>query len=542
MRDFENINITKEKIEKVLQRLKINKSPGPDGIHPRIVKEMKEELLEPLHMIFTSSLEEGIVPEDWKMAHITAIYKKGNKKEPENYRPVSLTSVLCKVMETLLREELIYHMKENKLFSEKQFGFISGRSTVLQLIKVLDSWTEAIDNKLAIDVVYHDFMKAFDRVPHKRLMEKVSSYNIKGRVFKWIQNFLTGRKQKVVVNGESSTWKNVLSGVPQGSVLGPLLFVLFINDLPEAVRNGSDVFLYADDTKIYRKIEDSEDLSKLQEDLDELYHWTEKWLLSFHPEKSKCMRLGRTIVENKEYHLCNPIKTTDKEKDIGVVMDNKLAFSDHLSEKINKANRIVGLIRRSFVNLVPEVFKPLFTALVRPHLEYANQVWNPHLVKDIEAVENVQRRATKMIPQLKNKSYEERLRALDLPTLAYRRSRGDQIEAFKIITGKYDRDCTEGLFQMRAENVTRGNGMKIFKSRARLDIRKYSFNHRVVNNWNDLPNWVVAADTVQCFESRLDRFWRNQDQRYIYRAQIQTTTHSQQSDSAQTDVLEPQAL
>ena len=191
---LDNINITKGKIRKVLQRLKIDKSPGPDGIHPRVIKELREELLEPLSILFTSSLQEGVVPDDWKIANVTAIFKKGNRSEPGNYRPVSLTSVLCKVMETLLREEIMQHMKENKLFSNKQFGFISGRSTLLQLIKVLDSWTEAVDDGLAIDVVYLDFMKAFDRVPHKRLLEKVSSYNIEGMLLKWIQSFLTGRR------------------------------------------------------------------------------------------------------------------------------------------------------------------------------------------------------------------------------------------------------------------------------------------------------------------------------------------------------------
>ena len=203
---------------------------------------------------------------------------------------------------------------------------------------------------------------------------------------------------------------------------GPLLFVLFINDLPDAAKNGSDVFLYADDTKIYRKIKSAEDCAKLQEDLDGLRSWTEKCLLRFHPDKSRYMRIGKTAVEDYEYSMHTGIEKTGTEKDIGVVIDDKLAFSDHLAEKIKKANKIVGLIRRTFIHLEPEIFKLLFTAVVRPHLEYANQVWCLHLVKDIEAVENVQRRATKMVPCLRNMSYEERLRILNLPTLVYSRS------------------------------------------------------------------------------------------------------------------------
>ena len=299
------------------------------------------------------------------------------------------------------------HMKSNKLFSRKQFGFISGRSTVLQLIKVLDNWTETMDEGRATDVVYCDFMKAFDRVPHKKLIEKVASYGIQGDFLRWIKDFLARRKQRVLVNGNESEWKAVTSGVPQGSVLGPLLFVLFINDLPEAAKHGSEVYMYADDTKVYREIKENDDCDRLQQDLDGLLGWTDKWMLDFHPDKCKYMRIGRSAIEEKRYRVHNNISKTETGKDIGVIIDNKLKFSEHLSEKINKANKIVGLIRRTFVYLDSPMFKSLYTALVRPHLEYANQVWCPHLIKDIEAVENVQRRATKQLSELKDLPYED---------------------------------------------------------------------------------------------------------------------------------------
>lgn len=539
---LENIEITHGMIRKAIQKLKRNKSPGPDGVHPRIIKEMAGELLIPLKILFDSSMEEGVVPEDWRIAHVTPIYKKGNKSDPGNYRPVSLTSIFCKLMESILREAIMAHMKRNKLFSSKQFGFISGRSTVLQLIQVLDNWTEALDEGQAIDVIYCDFMKAFDKVPHKRLMAKVRSYGIDGHMLRWIEGFLTGRRQRVVISGETSEWREVTSGVPQGSVLGPLLFVMYINDLPEAIRHDSEVYLYADDTKLFRRIAGDEDCGKLQEDLDELRSWSERWMLNFHPEKSKHMRLGKANIREHEYTMFNTIASTNAEKDIGVVVDNKLTFSAHLAEKINKANKIVGIIRRTFIYLDPTIFKALYTALIRPHLEYANQIWCPHLVKDVEAVENVQRRATKLVPQLKDLPYEERLKKLELPTLAYRRSRGDQIEAYKIITQKYDQDCTQGIFQMREGDATRGNTKKLFKTRARLNIRKYAFPNRVVNNWNDLPEWVVNAETVVKFESSLDRVWKGQEQKYNYRAHITTTTtHNQRHTDNQAIELESQA-
>lgn len=533
--------ITKEKIRKIIKKLKRNKSPGPDHLHPRIIKEVMEEILEPFQILFDFSFAMRQLPQDWVIADITPIFKKGNKSEPGNYRPVSLTSVACKIMETLIREEIMSHMKRHKLFSKKQYGFISGRSTVLQLIKVLDRWTEVIDEGHAVDVIYCDFQKAFDRVPHKRLQEKISCCGIGDEYLGWIREFLTTRTQRVVINGEASSWREVISGVPQGSVLGPLLFVIFINDLPDCLKNQSEIYLYADDTKIFRKIVSRDDCEKLQEDLNEMKLWTEKWLLSFHPEKSKYMRIGKTKVEDEGYYLTNHIERSTSEKDIGVTVDNRLSFSAHLSEKINKANKIVGLIRRSFVSLDAKMFKSLYIALARPHLEYANQVWNPHLKKDIEAIENVQRRATKLLPQMKELSYEERLRVLNLPTLTYRRSRGDLIETYKILSGKYDGDCCNDIFQIREESMTRGNSKKIFKPRTRLNIRKYSFPCRVIDNWNGLPNWVIESDSVESFERKLDKYWKNQDQFYNYDAKIMSATQSHHNRSDVALELEPQA-
>lgn len=238
--------------------------------------------------------------------------------------------------------------------------------------------------------------------------------------------------------------------------------------------------------------------------------------------------------------MYNRIDKTNGEKDIGVVIDDRLTFSEHLAEKINNANKLVGIIRRTFVHLDEAMFKALYTAIVRPHLEYANQVWSPHLIKDIESIENVQRRATKLIPQIKDLPYEERLRKLDLPTLAYKRSRGDMIETFKIVSAKYDQDCIEGIFKMREENVTRGNTRKIFKTRARLNLRKYSFSIRVVNNWNELPEWVVNADNIEKFEVYLDKFWKDQEQKFNHRAQISSVRDHHQG-SGETMELESQA-
>ncbi|VDI66754.1 Hypothetical predicted protein, partial [Mytilus galloprovincialis] len=176
---IEELNIGTDLVLKHLQKIKTDKSPGPDNLHPRLLFEVKEiGIAEPLGIIFSQSLTQKVVPKDWKSALVSAIFKKGNKSQAKNYRPVSLTSVVCKIMEKIIREHIISYMKENKLFSNKQYGFISGRSTSLQLLEVIDKWTEAIDNGYEIDCIYTDFMKAFDTVPHRRLVKKIENFGI----------------------------------------------------------------------------------------------------------------------------------------------------------------------------------------------------------------------------------------------------------------------------------------------------------------------------------------------------------------------------
>ena len=396
------------------------------------MKKAATVLSYPLSVLFNRSMNESRLPADWKQALITPIYKKGSKAVPGNYRPVSLTCIVCKLMEKLIRDKLVQHLTKNDLISHDQHGFVKGRSCTTQLLEVLDVWTKVLDEGGCIDVIYMDFQKAFDTVPHRRLITKIEAHGISGRLLGWLTNFLADREQRVVVNGTRSSTAKVTSGVPQGSVLGPVLFLLFINDLPIGISNF--IKMFADDTKLYSGLRTADDDS-LQVDLDLLQDWSSKWLMRCHPEKCKVMKLGRQR-SNIQYQMNNVIlEEIEVEKDLGVHMDNQLSFKSHVAFATAKANRVVGVIRRSFDNLTEELFLTLFKSLVRPILEYGHSVWNPYLKTLRQEVERVQRRATGLLGSLKNLSYPERLQKLGLPSLEHRRKRGDMIDAYKYIHG-----------------------------------------------------------------------------------------------------------
>jgi hypothetical protein len=501
-------NFSPEKIKKKLLKLNPAKSPDPDGLHPKLLREAADELVYPLSILFKTSLEEGTVPASWRDGCITPIFKKGSKKDPGNYRPVSLTSLVCKLMEGLIKDSMMEHLMTNNLIASEQHGFVKGRSCSTQLLESMELWTQILDSHGCADTVYFDFQKAFDTVPHLRLLRKLEAYGFRGNLLKWIQAFLSGRRQQVSVNGTKSGWEEVVSGVPQGSVLGPTLFVIYINDLPEHVH--SHIKLFADDTKLFREVSTVEDCKLIQEDIRSMEAWADKWLLRFHPMKCKVLRLGRKPPEFN-YTMCGPnddyitLAETESEKDLGVHIDNRLNFKTHIEETVNKANRIVGLIRRSFLCLDTQSFPLLFRALVRPHLEYGNVVWSPRLVGDQKLLEGVQRRATRLVPGLKDLPYEERLQRLNLPSLSHRRNRGDMIEVYKYVSNLYD--VNTSWLKPKSFKTTRGHSLQLEKQRSTMELRRHSFSHRVVDNWNALPDHIVHAPSINSFKNRLDKEW-----------------------------------
>ena len=259
-------------MEDAILNLNTNKSPGPHNFHPKLLKSCYKTLSIPFKILFDYTLKEGCIPDDWKNAEVRPIFKKGDKSNPGNYRPVSLTSVICKLFEKFIKDSLNNHLINNNILSKEQFGFVSGRNTITQLLVTINDWMLELDNDNILDAAYMDFRKAFDTVPHQRLICKLKSYNIKGPILNWIVSFLTNRSQYVKINNSVSNNLKVSSGVPQGSVLGPTLFIYFINDLPNVVHN-SKVKIFADDTKAYNCIHDINDVNNLQNVIDEMFLW-----------------------------------------------------------------------------------------------------------------------------------------------------------------------------------------------------------------------------------------------------------------------------
>ena len=427
-------------------------------------------------------------------------------------------------MEKFVKDVVLDHLTENNLLSTKQFGFVSGRSTVTQLLNYLDKCAEIISNGGIVDSIYFDFSKAFDTVPHKRLTAKLKAHGLDGKILAWVEAFLTKRDQVVKVNGELSMPQSVTSGIPQGSVLGPLLFVVYINDLPEVVK--SNVLLFADDTKIFREVCSQNDALLLQEDIDSLTQWSDKWLLRFNIDKCNVLTLGRfdNIRYTHRYSLYGEeLEHVFEEKDLGVIVDMELSFEEHISTKIKKANGIMGLIRRTFSYLDCDMFKRLYTTFVRPHLEYAQSAWSPHLRKYIKQLDNVQIRATKLVDGMKHLDYFERLQKLDLPTLLHRRQRGDMIQVWKHFRS-YDTSTLSANFKHNPR-PNRRHGFQIIWNKptdGTSGLQANSFYFRTAAIWNNLPEKVVNAININTFKSRLDKAWIDHPTKFTIETQHQS--------------------
>ena len=466
--------------------------------------EASEELAYPIALIYKASIHQGKLPDCWKIGYVTPIHKSGDRHLPSNYRPITITSNLCRLLERLIKTKMMDHVLHNNLLSKDQHGFVNGRSCLSNLLQTLDELIDSYDKGLIIDEIFLDFAKAFDKVPHQRLLLKLRKYGIDGNLLCWIESFLGSRKQYVRIKNIVSDEGSVNSGVPQGSVLGPILFLLYINDLPTFIKSKAKLF--ADDTKIYRVIRSIYDADILQEDLNSLIDWCKEWRMFFNAAKCHVIHFSKKN-PNYLYHINGRLIEAPKtEKDLGVVISQDLQPREHIKGVISKANQTLGMIKRTFVHLDKDIFLLTYKSLVRPILEYCHSAWSPHLLRDIDLLETVQRRATKMVIGMNSLSYEERLKKLDLFPLSHRRQRGDLILLYKMFNGLVDMKI-EDFFSKKQYKGNRGHNLKLeLPKNPNTDIGRNAFSHRVIIPWNSLPHNVINSNNVKAFKWNYDMY------------------------------------
>lgn len=501
--DCHSIEINPKKVCALLNKLDLNKSAGPDLIPAVFLRSCAKELSIPISILFERSLREGVMPSRWKSAFITPIHKKGAKNIIENYRPISKLCLIAKVFERLVFNELSASL--NQYLDPFQHGFVKNRSVTSNLLVFTDYITEKMESGNQVDAIYTDYTKAFDRIDHSLLLYKLSRAGIRGDLFRWFSSYVKNRSQAIVLNGYTSSWNTIPSGVPQGSLLGPLLFILFISDIGSCFRH-SNYLLFADDMKIYRTVNTDADALLLQEDLDRLnvYCIANKLELNI----SKCNSISfcrKPHVNNYVYKLMNePLTIVQQVKDLGVVLDTKLSFEYHIDAIVAKASKAMGFIMRmsgSFKTM--KTIKILYCSYVRSHLEFASQIWNPDYEKYKSRIEKLQSKFTRFLSfkfKLNKISYEQRCKKFHLLPLYLRRHLADLILLVKVARGIIDCPLLLNKINLKVPILHLRNSLLLEVPFCHTRYRANSFLLRACTRFNQI-----------CNIPNIDLFWGNLD-------------------------------
>ena len=513
-----DINFSEDDIITAIKKIKPNAAAGPDGIPTILLKECSQQLSKPLYIIFRHSLDSGEVPNLLKDAMVIPIHKGGLKSDVKNYRPVSLLSQILKILEKVLCVKIVSHLEENNILNDNQHGFRKFRSCLSQLIDHYDNILEAASAGNNVDVIYLDYSKAFDVVDHHILLRKLKDSGITGKLGTWINNFISGRKQTVTVNQTQSRCETVTSGVPQGSVLGPILFLIMISDIDTNIIK-STVSSFADDTKVSHVVQLRQDCLDLQTSLDSIYQWSDTNNLIFNSLKFQAIRYGNNK-DNIDFSYKTPvgnnIPNEDSVKDLGIQMSCNMKFHDHIEKVASKCRSLSGWILRTFTTREAAPMLKLFNSLLLPRIDYCSQLWSPHRVGDWNKLEAIQRRFTSKIIDLQDLDYWSRLKVLRQYSLQRRAERYKILYCWKIMERLAPNLSTNPIEVRYSERRGRSCVIpKLINSQlcsAQINtIRENSFSIQGPRLFNCLPKKIrnITSVSVDTFKYHLDKLLTN---------------------------------
>ena len=531
----ESILCTPEIVNDILLEIDISKATGPDGISGRMLKGTAQSIAIPLCKLFNMSISTGSIPQEWRTSNIVPVHKTASKGLACNYRPISLLCIVSKLLERHMYSKMEEHLNSNNVLSEAQWGFRPLHSAGSALIGPTHHWLKTLESGSSVCSVFFDIKKAFDTVPHSTLLEKIEEIDFHPTIGKWLRSYLTCRKQRTVISGCVSSTGAVLSGVPQGSILGPLLFLLYINDISEVPLN-STIVLYADDMLLYRTVDTPEHMDMLQADVDRVSDWISSHHLTLNVAKTKFMRLTRQralsqltpptihgvpLEQVSEYTLNNaetenppvillngdPVEKVSEFKYLGVIISDDLCWSKQVAAVVTRSRKILGVIFRKFYPWCDtSTLLKLYTAYVKPHLQYCSFVWDPPLLKDQQALEKVQKFALRMCYKRWSATYPELLGISKLPTLSVERLYSKLCHLYKI---KNHLTAFPNILEdMPAPpmHLRNRHNQSLFVPYARTNYFLHSFIPSACRTWNSLPSFIVQSATLQSFKRHIQQF------------------------------------
>ena len=487
-----------------LDDLTPKKSKTPDNLSCYVLKMIGPSILDFLELFFNLTLKSGKIPWQWKTALVTPVYKKGSRNKVLNYRPISLTSAVCRLFERIFGSKILHHLCSKKLLSPNQHGFLPKRSTITQLLDATDEWVKNYVEKKTTSVIYTDLTKAFDKVSHRKLIQIIRSNGVDGNVAKWIENFLDDRSQSVLINDSISDKLKVLSGVPQGSVIGPLVFLMYVDGSAFVCSPETKIYLFADDTKL-----SSTNAIDLQTSVDNVHKFLKSRQLSLATQKCQKITFSKTNL-NHDFQIDNhSLKDAVTVKDLGIIISKDLRWRPHINMIKYKAFQRIHHVLKSFQTKNIWTLMKAYKSYIRPIAEYGSPIWSPYLIQDIEAVERIQRYFTKKACSRANvvfNSYKDRLYKLNLRSLQYRRCESDLIMTYKIVHNLVDLPIARFFSFQNSPYNTRSHSYSFKLKHVRSNFEMNSFANRIITTWNRLPPEVVHCNNLSRFICKLKAF------------------------------------